>query len=121
MTWKPWPSPPRGDAVRVERPAPTAPSPAAITVGYGSLHQYLTNRFANVVVLTFAQIEDLLGFVLPDGARRQSEWWASADGDESPSVQSRSWTEASRTATPNLQAQNVTFERADAEYHRHTS
>ena len=29
---------------------------------YKSLYQYLENRYANRVVLTFAQIEDLLGF-----------------------------------------------------------
>jgi hypothetical protein len=33
---------------------------------YTSLYQYLENRYANTVVLTFAQIEDLLGFPLPD-------------------------------------------------------
>ena len=31
---------------------------------YKSLYQYLENRYANTVVLTFAQIEDLLGFTL---------------------------------------------------------
>jgi hypothetical protein len=41
-----------------------------------SLYQYLENRYANTVVLTFAQIEDLLGFTLPDSARVHQEWWA---------------------------------------------
>ena len=43
---------------------------------YKSLYQYLENRYANTVVLTFAQIEDLLGFTLPDSARVHQEWWA---------------------------------------------
>ena len=36
---------------------------------YKALYEYLDNRYANTVVLTFAQIEDLLGFTLPDPAR----------------------------------------------------
>jgi hypothetical protein len=64
------------------------------------------------VVLTFAQIEDLLGSALPDPARLQQEWWANAGADRLPSDQARSWTEASRTATPNLVAKIVVFERA---------
>ena len=32
---------------------------------YQSLYEYLEHRYANTVVLTFAQIEDLLGFPLP--------------------------------------------------------
>ena len=79
---------------------------------YTSLYLYLENRYANTVVLTFAQIEDLLGFPLPDSARVDREWWANNDPNDTPSPQSRSWTLASRTATPNLQAQTVVFERA---------
>jgi hypothetical protein len=81
---------------------------------YVSLHKYLDDRYANTVVLTFAEIEDLLGFTLPDLARLQLEWWASADSDSNPSAQSRSWTQASRTAKANLLAQTVAFERASA-------
>ena len=79
---------------------------------YKSLYQYLENRYANTVVLTFAQIEDLLGFMLPDSARVHQEWWAKADPNDTRHLHSRSWTLASRTATPNLRAQTVVFERA---------
>ena len=41
---------------------------------YGSLYTYLQARYADVVVLTFVDIEALLGFSLPDVARRQAEW-----------------------------------------------
>lgn len=87
--------------------------PVAVPPEYLSLHKYLNNRFAETVVLTFAQIQDLLGFALPDLAR-QPEWWTDADVDGTPSPQSHSWTQASRTAIPNLTAQTVTFERATA-------
>ena len=79
---------------------------------YLSLHKYLENRYADTVVLTFSQIEDLLGFLLPESARRESEWWADAGADDTPSAQARSWTQAHRTATPNLPAHTVSFERS---------
>jgi hypothetical protein len=79
---------------------------------YSSLYQDLDNRYANTVVLTFAQIEDLLGFTLPDSARVHQAWWENTDANDTPPSHSRSWTLASRTATPNLRAQTVLFERA---------
>ena len=79
---------------------------------YQSLYQYLEHRYANTVVLTFTQIEDLLGFTLPDSARVDQAWWANTDANDTPHPHSRSWTLASRTATPNLRAQTVVFERA---------
>ncbi|MBA2260907.1 MAG: hypothetical protein H0W18_18620 [Acidobacteria bacterium] len=36
------------------------------------------------MVLTFAQIEDLLGFTLPDSARVHQEWWANKDPNDTP-------------------------------------
>src|SRR4051794_41913426 len=36
---------------------------------YALLYEYLEHRYANSVVLTFAQIEDVVGFALPDQAR----------------------------------------------------
>jgi len=78
---------------------------------YKSLYQYLEHRYANTVVLTFAQIEDLLGFTLPDSARVDQEWWVNEDPNNTRHLHSRSWTLAGRIATPNLQAQTVVFER----------
>ena len=51
---------------------------------YQPLYQYLENRYANTVVLTFAQIEDLLGFTLPDSARVHQAWWANNDPNDTP-------------------------------------
>lgn len=79
---------------------------------YLALHNYLEKRYAETVVLTFAQIEDLLGFALPESARREAEWWANADPGDTATVQSRSWTQAGRSATPNLLAHTVRFERS---------
>ena len=88
-------------------------SPVTFASGgpYGSLQKYLTARYADAVVLTFGQIEDLLGFMLPDPARFEPAWWGAAAPGESPSAQWQSWTLAKRRATPNLPAETVLFER----------
>ena len=78
---------------------------------YRSLYEYLEKRYANTVVLTFQQLEDLLGFSLPDLARTDPEWWTTADTSSAEVRCSDAWTLASRTAQPNLMAQTVAFER----------
>lgn len=78
---------------------------------YRFLYEYLENRYANTVVLTFAQIEDLLGFTLPGLARSDKEWWTTGDASTAEARCSDAWTLARRTATPNLMAQTVMFER----------
>jgi len=78
---------------------------------YLLLYEYLEHRYADTVVLTFAQIEDLLGVALPDQARRDRGWWTDAEIDVAGTRHSDCWTLAERTATPNLTAQIVAFER----------
>jgi hypothetical protein len=84
------------------------PQPA-VPARYLSLHTYLDRRYATTVVLTFEQVEALLGFALPDSARTEPDWWTAA----APHADwhSDAWTVAGRTATPNLPARTVTFER----------
>jgi hypothetical protein len=96
------------------KPVPTpgaAPVLKGYTGEYRGLHKYLRERYANRVVLSFQEIEDLLGFSLPGPARLQAEWWDSGGAPSHRSAQSDSWTLASRTATVNLPAKNVLFER----------
>ena len=78
---------------------------------YRLLYKYLRDRFADRLVLTFGQIEDLIGFALPEPARVRREWWANTDSDADRPRQSDAWTLAHRTASVNLPAQYVTFER----------
>lgn len=80
---------------------------------YAALYKYLENRYANVVVLTFGQIEDLIGFSLPELARTQREWWTATDAATDESQPSASaWASTGRTVTPNLLARTVLFERS---------
>ena len=118
-------APERGDAVwtwlerwragrhraAVPRPAPTPRPPGRVSGKYKSLYEYLENRYADVVVLTFSQIEDLLGFALPDLARSQNDWWTRAGEQTEKSPCSDAWILAGRTAAPNLTARTVAFER----------
>ena len=115
LTWMKKHTPDASTRTFTPRPETAGPAKSqlfAVPAEYRSLHKYLDERFANTVVLTFAEIEDLLGFTLPDLARRQQDWWANGDADSTPSAQARSWTQASRTATANLISQTVVFERA---------
>jgi hypothetical protein len=84
----------------------TPPSP------YVSLFKYLDGRYADRVVLTFGQIEDLLGFSLPDLARLSADWWTNPDPNTTRPRFADSWLLANRTAQPNLVALTVVFDRA---------
>jgi hypothetical protein len=64
--------------------------------------------------LTFAQIEDVVGFPLPDQARLQREWWTDSRAPDAGSSDADAWRLASRTAVPNLLAPIVTFDRVPA-------
>ncbi len=87
---------------------PVKPRGRVMSGKYLLLYNYLENRYANTVVLTFAEIEDLLGFALPEQARLEREWWTNLEITN----YSDSWMLASRTAMPNLLAHTVAFERA---------
>ena len=92
-----------GTIFPLERTAPPVPGE------YLSLYTYLELRYASIVVLTFEQMEALLGFALPAAACTESDWWT---GDAVPKRRhSAAWTGAGRTARQNLMAKTVTFER----------
>jgi hypothetical protein len=86
---------------------------AAMRYGkYQSLYRYLENRYADVTVLTFEQIESVLGFALPPLARTTQDWWVTGATNANAAPQhSAAWILAGRTATPNLLAKTVLFER----------
>jgi hypothetical protein len=100
------------DPPRPARPTGIAPGRVAKVPGKCvGLHNYLVNRHADNVVLTFTQIEDLLGSALPDSARARQEWWTNQDNDADKSSLSDAWVLAGRTAKANLLARTVAFER----------
>jgi hypothetical protein len=105
----------RRPAVRVS--APTIERQVAKVSGkvaskYAPLHKYLVNRYADTVVLTFAQLEDLTGGPLPDSAHSQQEWWTNTKSGADKSSCADAWILAGRTAQANLMARTVVFERS---------
>jgi len=93
-------------SLRVSSPdEPKSPVPAA----YMPLYAYLDRRYATTVVLTFEQIEALLGFTPPSPAFADAEWWTHSD--RTTDRHSTAWTAARRTAAPHLSARTVVFER----------
>jgi hypothetical protein len=98
------------DRIEQEPVAPKAHRP--VTSGkYLTLYTYLEGRYADRVVLSFRQIEDLLGFSLPDLARRNEDWWTLPDPATPSPRYSDSWILAHRTARPNFMALTVVFDR----------
>ena len=84
--------------------------PIRVCGNYEPLYKYLENRYATVVVLTLAEIEDILGFALPAAARTDHAWWTVSDPGRAAAY-ADAWKSASRTAMPNLVAGAVVFER----------
>ena len=87
---------------------------AAVAAAYLPLYLYLSDRRANILALTFAEIETLLGFPLPELARKLPEWWAESGPDSPPTPQSGCWTQADMLAKPSLATDTIVFERACA-------
>jgi hypothetical protein len=107
LSWLKRRAPKEGKTGPVNEPA--AQQGYGMSQAYRSLHTYLVNRYSSLVVMTFAEVEDLLGSPLPAGARQDLEWW-NADNDQN-FEHSNSWRLANRTAVANLAAQKVTFTR----------
>jgi hypothetical protein len=94
-------------------PGPVAESPPTCPGEYQSLHVYLRSRFAGRVVLTFSEIEDLVGFPLPSQARVDAAWWSTAGLPAGGSLPAAAWTLTNRVAAVNLSARNVVFDLRD--------
>jgi hypothetical protein len=91
---------------------PAAPPRAHVKAGpYRPLHDYLRKRFADSVVLTFGQIEDLLGAPLPAAAYADEGWWGRTTVVAADAQCSDAWVLAKRSARVNLPARTVVFDR----------
>lgn len=78
---------------------------------FNGLRDYLKGRYADSIVLTFAQIESLNGTPLSDAARTSVTWWAVGASSDGADAASRAWTSAARSAVANIGAQTVRFDR----------
>jgi hypothetical protein len=87
-----------------------SPPARAMSGKYRLLYKYLQERYADRIVMTFSEVEDVLGFTLPDEAHRDEAWWLPVSGTGT-SNHADAWIFASRFATPNVPARIVVFER----------
>ncbi len=97
----------RPERFNVTPPRETRP---AVPSAYMPLYTYLNRRYAETVVLTFEQIEALLGFAPPAPAFADPLWWTTAPG-EMNDRHSVAWDAAGRRAAPHMSSRTVTFER----------
>ena len=64
------------------------------------LYEYLEKRYADTIVLTLQQVQDLLGVALPESALTDPAWWSDTGRGASDTLWSDAWTLANRTARP---------------------
>ncbi|AQR63615.1 hypothetical protein BZG35_17050 [Brevundimonas sp. LM2] len=65
---------------------------------YDPLLTYLKRQKTDALELSFREIENLIGYLLPNKAG-QPGWWAEADGDApARAVQQRAWRDAGYSA-----------------------
>ena len=83
-----------------------------MTSKYEPLRQFLQRQQTNSLRCTFAQVESVLGFKLPNSARVYAPWWANVGGSH---VQAQAWMSAGwRTSQVDIPGERVTFERTSA-------
>lgn len=79
---------------------------------YDPLHRHLKRQRTSQLIMTFPEIERLLGDMLPKSARRP-EWWANETAPDSRHVQCAAWLAAGYRAFLIRGEDRVRFERAD--------
>jgi hypothetical protein len=76
---------------------------------YDPLRHFLEARVSSETPMTFAEIEKVLGFHLPDSARKFPAWWSNNTGTH---VGVSAWRDAGfRTARVDIGSEQVTFVR----------
>jgi hypothetical protein len=79
---------------------------------YTPLRVYLSGRTEAEAAMSFAEVEDVLGFALPPAARRYRAWWSN---NPTNSVITNAWLGAGfRSAQVDMAGQTLTFVRAAA-------
>jgi hypothetical protein len=78
---------------------------------YDPLGRHLMQQSEDEVLLTFAQIEGMIGGALPASARNHLEWWANETNPRTTHVQARAWLDAGFKTSVDLNRQRVMFRR----------
>ena len=78
---------------------------------YDALRDYLKKQTRSEFILTFAEIEDILGFALPRASHRAS-WWETARSPQVGAPQRMACFDAGYIATRQSDNNGVRFKRA---------
>ena len=78
---------------------------------YAPLYNYLRRKPGTEIQLTFADIERVIGQLLPKSAFRP-QWWANERSPRSRHVQCTAWLDAGYEAYPLPKDELVTFKRS---------
>ena len=79
---------------------------------YEPLTRFLQHQPGGKVRLSFAQIEQLIGFKLPDSAQHEPDWWSNSPADD---AETQAWLAAGfRSDEVDLAAGELTFRRDEA-------
>ncbi|WP_094193822.1 DUF7662 domain-containing protein [Bradyrhizobium viridifuturi] len=81
---------------------------------YDPLYEYLRGQSLQQFVLSFAEIERIIGDQLPPSAARP-QWWENATDPNSSHVQCRAWRAAGYSAYLVSGSNSVRFEKYDSE------
>jgi hypothetical protein len=77
---------------------------------YDPLRRYLADRRTDQAPMTFAEVEQVLGFPLPPSARAHAAWWSNNTGTH---VGVRAWRETGwKTSRVDIGGERVVFVRA---------
>lgn len=72
---------------------------------YDPLHQFLQLNNSNRLMMSFSEVEEVLGFSLPMSAYKYMAWWDGA----SQHTQAYAWTKAGYKANAKLNEKKVEF------------
>ena len=81
---------------------------------YDPLHAYLKRQKGDVCELSFREIENLIGYLLPKGASEPSWWGNIVDGSSARAVQRQAWLGAGFRAQLHHKTDHVAFTRVEA-------
>ena len=86
-------------------PTPSATAPRSTGGAYGALTMHLISLEADVCMLTFEKLEQIIGRPLPPSARRHAPWWSRTQSH------ARGWLDAGWSVRADRKAETARFER----------
>lgn len=78
---------------------------------YDPLYKWLLEAKGRSVTATFKELEQLLGFTLPETARERPQWWGNELSQDTRHTHCKAWIDAGFHAHPDLAKHAVVFKK----------